>query len=206
MRSFTKLTGLVAPLPLKDVDTDMIIPAQFLTSTSREGYGQNLFRRLRDQDPDFFLNQERYRSAKILVADSNFGCGSSREHAVWALLGAGIEAVLAPSFADIFSSNSAKSGLPVIMLPSPVVEQILDAARAADYTVTVDLVEQQVTLADGTSVPFEFDSFRRHCIINGLDDIDYIASHRDEIDTFRRGQEATKFFDTRKVNYSDDAA
>ncbi|MFN8549884.1 MAG: 3-isopropylmalate dehydratase small subunit [Candidatus Obscuribacterales bacterium] len=188
MDKFEKLTSKVVPLPMTDVDTDLIIPAQFLTSISREGYGQNLFRRLRDNDPNFPFNQEKFKGASILVAGDNFGCGSSREHAVWALAGAGIKVVIAPSFADIFFSNSAKNGLVLVTLPAPQVERILVEAQAGEYSVTVDLESQTVTLPGGETFKFEFDQFRKHCILNGLDDIDYILSFKDKISEFRAGQ------------------
>lgn len=188
MDKFEKLTSKVVPLPMTDVDTDLIIPAQFLTSISREGYGQNLFRRLKDNDPNFPFNQERFKDASILVAGDNFGCGSSREHAVWALAGAGIKVVIAPSFADIFSSNSAKNGLVLVTLPAAQVERILVEAQAGEYRVTVDLEAQTVTLPGQEVFKFEFDQFRKHCILNGLDDIDYILSFKDKIGQFRAGQ------------------
>ncbi len=188
MDKFEKLTSKVVPLPMTDADTDLIIPAQFLTSISREGYGQNLFRRLRDNDPNFPFNQERYNGASILVAGDNFGCGSSREHAVWALAGAGIKVVIAPSFADIFFSNSAKNGLVLVTLPAAQVERILVEAQAAEYKVTVDLETQSVSLPSGETFKFEFDQFRKHCILNGLDDIDYILSFKEKISEFRAKQ------------------
>ena len=188
MDKFEKLKSKVVPLPMTDVDTDLIIPAQFLTSISREGYGQNLFRRLRDNDPNFPFNLERFKNAAILVAGENFGCGSSREHAVWALAGAGIKAVIAPSFADIFFSNSAKNGLVLVTLPAAQVERMLVEAQAGEFEVTVDLESQSVTLPSGETFKFEFDQFRKHCILNGLDDIDYILSFKDKVAEFRLGQ------------------
>lgn len=188
MDKFEKLKSKVVPLPMTDVDTDLIIPAQFLTSISREGYGQNLFRRLRDNDPNFPFNLDRFKNAAILVAGENFGCGSSREHAVWALAGAGIKVVIAPSFADIFFSNSAKNGLVLVTLPAPQVERMLVEAQAGEFEVTVDLESQSVTLPSGETFKFEFDQFRKHCILNGLDDIDYILSFKDKVAEFRSGQ------------------
>ncbi len=188
MDKFEKLKSKVVPLLMTDVDTDLIIPAQFLTSISREGYGQNLFRRLRDNDANFPFNLERFKNAAILVAGENFGCGSSREHAVWALAGAGIKAVIAPSFADIFFSNSAKNGLVLVTLPAPQVERMLVEAQAGEFEVTVDLESQSVTLPSGETFEFEFDQFRKHCILNGLDDIDYILSFKDKVAEFRLGQ------------------
>jgi len=197
----------VVPLQMKDVDTDLIIPAQFLTSISRDGYGENLFRRLKDNDANFPLNQEKYTGARILVADSNFGCGSSREHAVWALVGAGFKAVIAKSFADIFYSNAAKNGLLLVTLPDKVVDRMLSEASDEDYVVSIDLESQTVLLPDSnspwvrshghwnvamptTSYPFEYDSFRKYCMLNGLDDVDYILSHKKEFDEFKQKQKA----------------
>lgn len=187
------IASIVVPLPLKDIDTDQIIPAQFLTSVSREGYGENLFRRLKDQDPSFPLSQPKYAGAEILAVDSNFGCGSSREHAVWALRGAGFRAVIAKSFADIFFNNSAKNGLVLVKLPDEDVEEILAGAAAGSYSVSIDLGAQTVQLPSGRKVSFPFDPFRKHCIINGLDDLDYIFSHRDAIDRYRAEQEKNRF-------------
>ena len=188
MEKFTSLTAKVIPLQMKDIDTDMIIPAQFLTSISQKGFGQNLFRRLRDNDPNFPLNQSRYKDAAILVTDSNFGCGSSREHAVWAILDAGIRVVIAKSFADIFFSNSAKNGLVLITLPDNIVDELLSEANASDLSLTVDLEAKTVRKPDGKIFSFNFDPFRRHCILNGLDDIDYILSMKNDIAKFRQQQ------------------
>lgn len=191
MERFTTVTSRVVPLPLADVDTDLIIPAQYLTSISRNGYGENLFRRLRDTEPEFALNQPRFAGATVLVADANFGCGSSREHAVWALTGAGFKVVIAKSFADIFSSNSAKNGLLLVTLPNEVVDDLLQQGQQTECTVSVNLEKQQVELCDGRFFRFEYNSFRRHCLLNGLDDIDYILSFNEEIKLFRSRQEWT---------------
>lgn len=191
MDKFISITSKVVPLPMADVDTDLIIPAQFLTSISRDGYGQNLFRRLRDNDPNFPFNQERFKNAEILVASNNFGCGSSREHAVWALTGAGIKVVIAPSFADIFSSNSAKNGLVLVTLPEAQVDRLIAEAQAGEFQVTISLEEQTVTLPSGEKFEFQFDQFRKHCILNGLDDIDYIMSFKEKVEEFRLGQPAS---------------
>ncbi len=186
MQKIVKFKSRVIPLPMKDVDTDLIIPAQFLTSISRDGYGQNVFRSLRDSKPDFPFNQEQYTGAQVLVADSNFGCGSSREHAVWALYDAGIRAILGKSFADIFFNNSLKNGLLPITLPEPLIDDILLRAAEGDYQVTVDLAAQTVQLPEGTSASFSFDPFRKHCLLNGLDDVDYIRSHEEDLIKFDR--------------------
>src|SRR5271170_1813611 len=159
MERFTALTSKVIPLPMKDVDTDLIIPAQFLTSISRDGYGQNLFRRLRDNDPNFPFNQSRYEGASILVTDHNFGCGSSREHAVWALTGAGLKVVIAKSFADIFYNNSAKNGLMLVVLPEAVVDKLLNEAKEGELTLAVDLEQQLVKHAGGETYSFDYDQF-----------------------------------------------
>ncbi len=200
MKHFQPVVSRVVPLPMKDVDTDMILPAQFLTNITREGYGVNLFRRLRDADPRFPLDRPELAGAKVLVADHNFGCGSSREHAVWAILGAGIEVVIAKSFADIFSGNSAKNGLLLVALPEPDVDRILEGAAAGDFSVTVDLAAQTVTLPGGEAIAFQYDSFRKHCLLEGLDDIDYILAKQGDIDAFRRAQEGHRYFSTTESN------
>lgn len=196
MQKVTSVTSRAIPLPIKDVDTDMIIPAQFLTSISKDGYGANLFRRFKDTEPNFPLNRKEFDSATILVTDSNFGCGSSREHAVWALCGAGINVVVAKSFSDIFYNNSAKNGLLLVILPEAVVDQILAAAATSEYVLTVDLESQSVKLPDGSTHKFEYDQFRKHCMLNGLDDIEYIRSHKTDIDAFRKRQEENRFMTT----------
>lgn len=187
MEKFKSFTAKAMPLPMKDIDTDMIIPAQFLTSVSRAGYGQNLFRRLRDNDLQFPINQEKYKDAGIIIADSNFGCGSSREHAVWAILDAGFRAIVAKSFADIFYNNSAKSGLILVTLPDKILDKLMATATEKDLILTVDLEAKEVR-QDGETFPFDYDPFRRHCILNGLDDIDYILSMKDDIVDFRKKQ------------------
>lgn len=186
MQAFRSVKSKVVPLPIKDVDTDMIIPAQFLTSISRDGYGQNLFVRLKQQDPQFPFNLDKYKGAEVLVADDNFGCGSSREHAVWALQGANIKVVIAKSFADIFAGNSAKNGLLLVKLPEANVDRILLEARSGTYEVEVDLENSVVRTPDGGEHKFDYDPFRKHCLLNGLDDIDYILSFKDEITAFKK--------------------
>ena len=197
MEKVTTVKSQAMPLPMKDVDTDLIIPAQFLTSISKDGYGANLFRRMRDNDANFPMNRKEFDGATILVTDSNFGCGSSREHAVWALTGAGFKAVIAKSFSDIFYNNSAKNALLLVILPAEVVDQILESSKNADYEVTVDLETQTVTLPDGASHKFEYDQFRKHCMLNGLDDIEYIRSHDAEVQDFRKRQEQNRYMSTR---------
>ncbi len=197
MHKVVTVKSKAMPLPMKDVDTDLIIPAQFLTSISKDGYGANLFRRMRDNDVNFPMNRKEFDGATILVTDSNFGCGSSREHAVWALTGAGFKVVIAKSFSDIFYNNSAKNALLLVILPDEVVDQILDASKDADYEVTVNLETQTVTLPDGTEHKFEYDQFRKHCMLNGLDDIEYIRSHAADIQEFRTRQEQNRYMSTR---------
>ena len=197
MDKFTTLTGVAAPLPLINVDTDMIIPKQFLKTILRSGLGANLFDEMRfDQDgneiADFVLNRPAYREAKILVAGENFGCGSSREHAPWALLDFGIRCVVAPSFADIFYNNCFKNGILPIVLPQEDVDKLMDdAERGANAILTVDLENQVITGPDGGSVAFDVDPFRKHCLLNGLDDIGLTLEKADAIDAFEARMDAT---------------
>ncbi|MEE8252916.1 MAG: 3-isopropylmalate dehydratase small subunit, partial [Hyphomicrobium sp.] len=177
MDKFTKLTGVAAPLPMRNVDTDMIIPKQFLKTIKRTGLGKSLFFELRYDDAgkdisEFVLNQPAYRDAKILVTGENFGCGSSREHAPWALLDFGFRCVIAPSFADIFYNNCFQNGILPIMLPQADVDKLMDdARRGANATITVDLESQEIRGPDGGAIKFDIDPFRKHCLLNGLDDI-----------------------------------
>lgn len=202
MRAFKSVTSIAAPIAIKDVDTDMIIPAQYLTSISREGFGEGLFIRLRQSRPDFYQNQPRFAAAEILVAEANFGCGSSREHAVWALLDAGIRVVIAPSFADIFAGNSAKNGLLLVTLPQSDVQYLLDKAQSVDLTLSVNLERQQVREPDGPKEwSFEYDQFRKHCLLNGLDDLDYLRSRSDVINHKREELARNIFFSSLKPNH-----
>jgi 3-isopropylmalate/(R)-2-methylmalate dehydratase small subunit len=194
MEPFTTVRSRVAPLPLKDVDTDMIIPAQFLTSTSREGFGEHLFTRLRKNDPGFFMNQDRYQGAEILIADSNFGCGSSREHAVWALKGGGLKVVIAPSFADIFTSNSGKNGLLLVRLDRAIISALLHDCAEREVTLTVNLDRQVVVAEDGREWTFPYDAYSRHCLLNGLDDMDYLRSRLPEIQVTKSKLNRNSFF------------
>jgi 3-isopropylmalate/(R)-2-methylmalate dehydratase small subunit len=177
MQPFTTLTGIAAPLPLANVDTDKIIPARFLKTIRRTGLGKNLFDAIRyradgSENPDFVLNQEPYRRAEILIAGPNFGCGSSREHAPWALLDFGIRCVIAPDFADIFHNNCLKNGILPIRLPQAVCERLMEDARlGANSRITIDLERQVVVRPNGEEIGFEIDPFRRHCLLHGLDDI-----------------------------------
>ncbi|MDE3120764.1 MAG: 3-isopropylmalate dehydratase small subunit [Paracoccaceae bacterium] len=190
MDKFTKLTGVAAPMPLVNIDTDMIIPKQFLKTIARTGLGKNLFDEMRyDADgneiPDFVLNQPAYRNAEIIVAGDNFGCGSSREHAPWALLDFGIRCVISTSFADIFYNNCFKNGILPIVLPQEAVDELMyDARKGANARITVDLEEQTVTTSDGKAFAFDLDPFKKHCLLNGLDDIGLTLEKAKAIDTF----------------------
>jgi 3-isopropylmalate/(R)-2-methylmalate dehydratase small subunit len=177
MEKFTTLTGIAAPMPLVNIDTDMIIPKQFLKTIARTGLGKNLFDEMRFTEsgaeiPGFVLNQPAYRKSEIIIAGENFGCGSSREHAPWALLDFGIRCVVATSFADIFYNNCFKNGILPVILPDDQVAVLMeDAKKGANARQTVDLEAQTITTSDGQSFRFEVDPFRKHCLINGLDDI-----------------------------------
>ena len=190
MEKFETLTGVAAPLNMENVDTDKIIPARFLKTIKRTGLGVHLFASMRYADdgsekPDFVLNQPKYRHAEILVAGENFGCGSSREHAPWALLDFGIRCVIAPSFADIFHGNCFKNGILPVVLPQQVCEQLMaDAALGNNARITVDLARQVVVRPDGQEIAFEVDAFRRHCLLNGLDDIGLTLEHVAAIDKY----------------------
>ncbi len=190
MDKFTTLTGVAAPLNVDNVDTDKIIPARFLKTIKRSGLGKNLFDGMRfnadgSEKPDFVLNQPKYRQAQILIAGDNFGCGSSREHAPWALLDFGIRCVIAPSFADIFHGNCFKNGILPVVLPQAVCEQLMqDAALGTNARITVDLLKQVVVRPDGEEIPFEVDAFRKKCLLEGLDDIGLTLAHGREIDAY----------------------
>ena len=190
MDKFTTLTGVAAPLPIINVDTDMIIPKDYLKTIKRTGLGAGLFSEMRYKDdgsenPDFVLNKPAYRHAQIIVAGDNFGCGSSREHAPWALLDFGIRCVISTSFADIFYNNCFKNGiLPVTVSPEDLEKLMDDANRGANATLTVDLEAQEIRGPDGGVVAFEIDAFRRHCLMNGLDDIGLTLEKASAIDSF----------------------
>ena len=190
MQKFTKLTGVAAPLPMINVDTDMIIPKQFLKTIKRTGLGTALFSEMRydqagKEQADFVLNKPAYRKATILVAGDNFGCGSSREHAPWALLDYGFRCVIAPNFADIFYNNCFKNGILPIKLPQADVDKLMDdAKRGANATITVDLETQEIHGPDGGMIKFEVDAFRKHCLMNGLDDIGLTMQKSKAIDQF----------------------
>ncbi len=211
MEKFVSREGLVAPLDRANVDTDAVIPKQFLKSIKRTGYGPNLFDEWRYLDhgepgmdnsgrplnPDFVLNQPRYHGAQILLARENFGCGSSREHAPWALLQAGFQAVIAPSFADIFYTNSFKNGLLLIQLDVKAVDRLFaETAASPGYRLAVDLEQQSVTTPGGDTFKFEIDPFRKHCLLNGLDEIGLTLEYADKIRAFearRRGEQPWLF-------------
>ncbi|EDM73275.1 hypothetical protein RAZWK3B_03605 [Roseobacter sp. AzwK-3b] len=190
MEKFKTLTGVAAPMPLINVDTDMIIPKQFLKTIKRSGLGKNLFDEMRYDDdgnerPDFVLNKPQYRDAEILVAGENFGCGSSREHAPWAIKDFGIRCVIAPSFADIFFNNCFKNGILPIALPQDKVDILMkDAEKGSNARMIVDLENQTLTTSDGETIAFEVDQFKKHCLLEGLDDIGLTLEKASAIDTF----------------------
>ncbi|WP_395540785.1 3-isopropylmalate dehydratase small subunit [Neotabrizicola sp. sgz301269] len=192
MDKFTTLTGIAAPMPLVNIDTDMIIPKQFLKTIKRSGLGVNLFDEMRyTQDgkeiAEFVLNKPQYRKAQIIVAGDNFGCGSSREHAPWALLDFGIRCVISTSFADIFYNNCFKNGILPVVLPPAAVEALMkDAERGENARMTVDLDAQTVTSSDGQVFTFEVDAFKKHCLLNGLDDIGLTMEKSGAIDAFEK--------------------
>jgi 3-isopropylmalate/(R)-2-methylmalate dehydratase small subunit len=192
MQKFDVLTGVAAPLNIINIDTDMIIPKQFLKTIKRTGLGKSLFYEMRfTQDgkelPDFVLNQKAYRNAQILVAGDNFGCGSSREHAPWALLDFGIRCVISTSFADIFYNNSFKNGiLPIVVTPAQLKMLMDDAERGSNATMTIDLEKQEIRGPDGGTITFDLDPFRKHCLMNGLDDIGLTLEKADSITAFEK--------------------
>ncbi|MFO1135911.1 MAG: 3-isopropylmalate dehydratase small subunit [Rhodoblastus sp.] len=198
MEKFTKLTGVAAPLPIVNIDTDMIIPKQYLKTIARTGLGKGLFSEMRynedgSENPDFVLNQPAYRKAQILVAEDNFGCGSSREHAPWALLDYGIRCVISTSFADIFYNNCFKNGiLPIKVSKDDLAKLMDDAERGANATLTVDLEAQEIRGPDGGVVKFDIDAFRKHCLIEGLDDIGLTMVKADKISSFEKKHAAER--------------
>jgi len=198
MKAFTTLTGIAAPLPQANIDTDKIIPARFLKTIARTGLGKHLFANMRfnedgSEKPDFVLNQSPFRQAEVLIAFENFGCGSSREHAPWALLDFGIRCVIAPDFADIFHNNCFKNGILPVKLPREVCEQLIeDTKMGSNARITVDLERSVVVRPNGQEIPFETDPFRRHCLLNGLDDIGQTLQHEGAIDTYEARQKASQ--------------
>ena len=190
MDKFETLTGIAAPMPLVNIDTDMIIPKQFLKTIKRSGLGANLFDEMRfdrqgNENPDFVLNKDAYRQSEIIIAGDNFGCGSSREHAPWAIKDFGIRSVISTSFADIFYNNCFKNGILPIVLPQDAVDLLMqDAEKGANARITVDLEAQTVTSAEGKVFSFEVDAFKKHCLLQGLDDIGLTMEKVSSIDTF----------------------
>lgn len=212
MEPFVKQSGIVAPMDRANIDTDMIIPKQFLKSIKRSGFGPNLFDELRYLDegqpdadnsgrplnPDFVLNQARYQGAQVLLARENFGCGSSREHAPWALEDFGFRTVIAPSYADIFFNNSFKNGLLPIVLDEETVDMLFKEVEANEgYELTIDLENQNIVKPNGDCIPFEVDSFRKHCLLNGLDDIGLTLQDAGDIKAYEdnRRQSSPWLFD-----------
>ncbi len=205
MEKFRTLTSKVMPLDRVNVDTDQIIPKQFLKRIERTGYGEFLFFDWRN-DPGFELNNPGYKGAQILVAAKNFGCGSSREHAAWALGDYGFRCVIAPTFADIFHSNAGKNGILLITLPEEQVQTLLDrAAKTGGYTLSVSLEENTIRDEQGFSTTFSIDPFRRDCLLNGLDDIGLTLRHAHELDQFEQQHDAA-FWVTPRANASEEAA
>ena len=194
MDKFTTLTGVAAPFPEINVDTDKIIPADHMKTVKRTGLGKWLFAEMRynadgSENADFVLNNPAYRDSKILVAGENFGCGSSREHAPWAILDFGIRCVIAPSFADIFFNNCFKNGILPIVLPQAEIDKLMDdAERGSNAILTIDLDAQEIQGPDGGSIPFDVDPFRKHCLLNGLDDVSLTLQQDDKISSFEQQQ------------------
>ena len=198
MEKFTNVSGVAAPMPLVNIDTDMIIPKQFLKTIKRSGLGVNLFDEMRynldgSEISDFVLNKPAYRNAEIIVAGENFGCGSSREHAPWALKDFGISVVISESYADIFYSNCFKNGILPIMLPKEAIDVLMeDASKGENARISVDLENQTVSATDGTEYIFEVDAFKKHCLMNGLDDIGLTFQKIDAVDAYEKAQIETK--------------
>ncbi|WP_298905634.1 3-isopropylmalate dehydratase small subunit [uncultured Aliiroseovarius sp.] len=198
MEKFEKLQGIAAPMPLVNIDTDMIIPKVFLKSIARTGFGKNLFDEMRynrdgTEIEDFVLNKPQYRNAEILIAGDNFGCGSSREHAPWAIADFGIKCVVSTSFADIFFNNCFKNGILPIVLPQEQVDVLMaDAEKGANARMTVDLEAQEITTSDGETIAFEVDAFKKHCLLEGLDDIGLTMEKKASIDAFEAKASAAR--------------
>ena len=197
MKKFTTFTGVAAPMPIRNIDTDMIIPKQFLKTIKREGLGIHLFDEMRylddgSENPDFVLNKPAYRNAEIIVASDNFGCGSSREHAPWALNDFGIKVIISTSFADIFYNNSFKNGMLPIRVDEDTLAKLMDdAERGQNARLTIDLENQTISGPDGGTVTFDVDPFRKHCLLEGLDDIGLTQKKADKIDTFEDKQKTS---------------
>ncbi len=191
--AITLITGLCAPMMIDDIDTDIIIPAQHLTQTSQSGYGQHAFARLKNNDPDFVLNQTRYQDAKILITGDNFGCGSSREHAVWAIQELGFEAIIAPSFADIFSNNARKNGLVLIEQPIDRCQQLANLAKASPLNLEIDLINSQAR-AGHLYFDFVINPFFQYCITQGNNELDYLMTHQQTIINHKAQAQNTRIF------------
>ncbi|MFT6167965.1 MAG: 3-isopropylmalate/(R)-2-methylmalate dehydratase small subunit [Celeribacter sp.] len=198
MEKFEKITGVAAPMPLVNIDTDMIIPKVFLKSIARTGFGKNLFDEMRfnrdgTEIEDFVLNKPQYRSAEILIAGDNFGCGSSREHAPWAIADFGIKCIISTSFADIFYNNSFKNGILPIVMPQEVMDVLMaDAEKGSNARMTIDLEAQVVTTSDGQEFPFDVDAHKKHCLLEGLDDIGLTMAKKAAIDTFEASMQQAR--------------
>ncbi len=192
MKATKHINGLVIPMNISDIDTDIIIPAQYLTSTTQTGYGEHAFARLR-ADENFVLNQAKYKNAPILLTLENFGCGSSREHAVWAIKELGIQAIIAPSFADIFTNNATKNGLLLIQQPTNIVDKLMQQATNDDLSLSIDIEQQKIKTQD-SDLNFSINPFFKHCLINGLDELDYLMSYIDEIKQFKQAQSNKSVF------------
>ena len=198
MEKFNTLQGTAAPFPMVNVDTDRIIPARFLKTIKKTGLGKNLFNELRynedgSEKPEFILNMPAYREARILVAGDNFGCGSSREHAPWALIDFGIRCVIAPSFADIFNNNASKNGMLLIALPQETVDRLMeDAEKGGNARLSVDLEKQRIVRPDGEVIDFDIDPFKKHCLLNGLDDIALTLQKDDKIGAFEEARKVAQ--------------
>lgn len=192
MKKFTKLTGVAVPMPLVNIDTDMILPKQYLKVTTRDGLGKHAFEEMRynpdgTEKPDFILNQPAYRNANIIIAGDNFGCGSSREHAPWALLDLGIECVISTSIADIFYNNCFKNGILPITVSPEILDTLMDKSeRGANATFSIDLENQEIIDPDGDRIPFDIEPFRKHCLLNGLDDIGITLESADLITQYEQ--------------------
>lgn len=194
------ITSQIIPVNRSHVDTDLIIPAEFLRSVTKIGFGQHLFARLRAADKNFPFNLEKYQGSKIMVAGMNFGCGSSREHAAWALVDWGIRIIIAPSFADIFHQNALNNQILPIVLSEQVIEMIFaEETRHTTYEITVDLSNQTVTVPSGEIYSFSIDPYRKECLLHGMDDFDYLLSKRSQIDAFEQKNKSNRFFDTYAV-------
>ena len=210
MTPFASIQGPLALLDRNNVDTDAILPKQFMKSINRSGFGPHAFDEWRYLDagelgmdcskrplnPDFELNQPRFQQAPVLLTRANFGCGSSREHAVWALTGGGVKALIGKGFADIFYNNSAKNGLLLVTLPEDVIDRFMEKSHSGNFELTVDLEAQQVRTNDGEVHNFNYESFSKHCLLNGLDELDYILSKRDKIEAFFAKQKERQYFNT----------